>query len=296
MSSLQYDFVRANAVHRASAGFTNSNFGYSLRSDLLPGFDVTVGYSLFQGDPLSDTAVFKPYRENVSASLEFNNHDNPFAVLTRLFGKAVPQAQVSPNPSADQTQDAATQAADRRYAALPVAGSRSGGARFLVPPSEGWSASFTFSSSRPRPISGGNVIDVDPGARCALIAAGNPFVQQECLAEALANPGGDNPVGSLTAGGPVYRIPAQSSLGSNINFRLTEKWTALWQTSYNFQQRQFASQIVSLQRDLHDWRAIFGFTQASNGNFAFNFSIGLKAEPDLKFDYNKSTIRTNAGF
>jgi hypothetical protein len=125
---------------------------------------------------------------------------------------------------------------------------------------------------------------------------GNPFLYQECLAETEANVGSQNPVSSLTAGGPAYRIPAQSSLGSNVNFRLTPKWTALWQTSYNFQQRQFASQIVSLQRDMHDWRAIFGFTQAPNGNFAFNFSIGLKADPDLKFDYNKATVRSNGGF
>ena len=47
----------------------------------------------------------------------------------------------------------------------------------------------------------------------------------------------------------------------------------------------------SLQRDMHDWRAVFAFTQAANGNFAFNFFIALKAEPDLKFDYNRNTYR-----
>ena len=54
---------------------------------------------------------------------------------------------------------------------------------------------------------------------------------------------------------------------------------AKWQTTYDLERHEFASQIVSLQRDLHDWRAIFGFTQSSNGNFAFNFTIALKAEP-----------------
>ena len=54
--------------------------------------------------------------------------------------------------------------------------------------------------------------------------------------------------------------------------------------------------MVTLQRDLHDWRAVFAFTQSPNGNFAFNFFIALKAEPDLKFDYNKATVRSGTGF
>ena len=49
--------------------------------------------------------------------------------------------------------------------------------------------------------------------------------------------------------------------------------------------------IVSLQRDLHDWRAVFAFTHGQNGNFAFNFFIALKPQPELKFDYARSSIR-----
>ena len=51
---------------------------------------------------------------------------------------------------------------------------------------------------------------------------------------------------------------------------------------------------MQLQRELHDWRAIFGFTQSTNGNFAFNFTIALKAEPDIKFDYNRATVRSGS--
>jgi hypothetical protein len=76
---------------------------------------------------------------------------------------------------------------------------------------------------------------------------------------------------------------------------VTEHWSATYQTNYDFELRNFATQIVSLQRDLHDWRAIFGFTQGANGAFAFIFNISLKAEPALKFDYNKATYR-GAGF
>jgi hypothetical protein len=73
------------------------------------------------------------------------------------------------------------------------------------------------------------------------------------------------------------------------NFNLTQKWSANWSTNYDLEAKAFGSQSVSLQRDLHDWRAAFGFTQAPNGAFAFTFNISLKAEPDVKFDYNRSS-------
>ncbi len=78
----------------------------------------------------------------------------------------------------------------------------------------------------------------------------------------------------------------------DLGFDLTPKWTAHWTTTYDLELHQFASHIVQLQREMHDWRANFGFTQASNGNFAFTFSISLKADPDIKADYNRSTVRS----
>ena len=53
----------------------------------------------------------------------------------------------------------------------------------------------------------------------------------------------------------------------------------------------FASHMVNLLRDMHDWQATFSILKAPNGNFAFSFFIALKAEPQLKFDYNRSTYR-----
>jgi len=44
---------------------------------------------------------------------------------------------------------------------------------------------------------------------------------------------------------------------------------------------------VTLQRELHDWRAVFSFTQAPSGAFAFTFFIALNAQPDLKFNYDR---------
>ncbi|HEU4878154.1 MAG TPA: hypothetical protein VFT21_01820, partial [Gemmatimonadaceae bacterium] len=78
---------------------------------------------------------------------------------------------------------------------------------------------------------------------------------------------------------------------SNMGFHITPKWTATWGTTYDFQEQQFASHAVTLQRELHDWRSIFAFTRAQNGNFAFNFFIALNAQPDLKFNFDRQTYR-----
>ncbi len=61
-TSLSYDFERARVLHDKMRGLTSQEFGYTLRSDLLrrlrrPG----VGYSLFDGSTLSDSAKFSPY-------------------------------------------------------------------------------------------------------------------------------------------------------------------------------------------------------------------------------------------
>jgi hypothetical protein len=154
--------------------------------------------------------------------------------------------------------------------------------------------SFTFTSTRQRPPSGSqaNVIAVDPALQCALL--NTPALQilfQRCVAEAKLNPTPLVPPGSGLPGAPFYIQPPVTSLGSNLTMNITDHWAASWQTQYDWVGHDFASQIVSLQRDLHDWRAIFAFTQSPNGSFSFNFLISLKAEPQLKFDYHKSTYR-----
>jgi hypothetical protein len=292
MTPLNYDFERAKG-HTWKTGLTTENWGYNLSSDLLPGFDFSAQYSLFKGSTISDTAQFAPYLTSVSATLNFGRDQNPIAVFTRLFGLAAPAATASPSPPPNPGPPPPDQAQVASVAALPVAGTPQSGDRFVIPPSQGWKASFSFSRSSPRPVSGQNVINFDPKVRCQQVAGNDPFLLEACLNQARTQPTVDQPVGStIIGGGTFYNIPATTSINSNISFNLTQKWAASWQTTYDVEQHQFASHIVSLQRELHDWRAIFGFTQSPNGNFAFHFTIGLKAEPDIKFDYNRSTVRT----
>ena len=298
MTPLNYDFERAHqpGVHSKWIGLTTENWGYSMSSELLPGFDFSSSYSLFDGSTTSDTARFAPVLTTISASLNIGKGQNPLAVLTRLFGKAVPEAQKSPTPGTDQVRPRSDDTLAAITAAQPVAGQQRAGDRFIIPPSQGWRAQFQFSRSSPRQPHGTNVVDFDPRQRCSQIANGNDFLFNACIAQIGTQPTIVAPITGQTAGSQLYRIPPTMSLNSSVSFNLTAKWATQWQTTYDLERHEFASQIVSLQRDMHDWRAIFGFTQSPNGNFAFNFTIALKAEPDLKFDYNRATVRSGSTF
>jgi Tat protein translocase TatC len=98
---------------------------------------------------------------------------------------------------------------------------------------------------------------------------------------------------SLSRVRDVPGIPSrtdQQSLGFSSNFSPTPFWSLSWSSQYNITDGKFESQVVRLERELHDWRAGFNFVRNANGNFAFYFSIYLVALPELKFDYDQTTF------
>jgi hypothetical protein len=297
MTPLSYDFERA-AGRPKITGLTTESWGYNLASDLLPGFDFSSNYSLFEGSTQTDTARFKPYLTTISANLSIGRDQNPFTAFAKLLGKAnAPAPQPLSQSATSDTAQAKAHPEDAQSAvAQPVAGNVHENDRFLPNVGQGWHASLSLSRSSPRPPTGTNIINFDPRARCAAIAGANSLLFATCINQLQVQPTTDTPIGTTTVGGPQYNIPATTSINGNVNFNLTPKWTAAWQTTYDLERHEFASHIVSLQRDLHDWRAIFGFTQSPNGNFSFTFTIALKADPDLKFDYNRSTVRSGIPF
>ncbi len=283
-SPLSYDFERKRKT--GGSGFTTDNFGMQFNSDLLPGFNAGIDYSLFQGSVLSDSAKFKPFRTSINASFNVNGNSGIFGALTRIFGRAVPQG----SPETERLEPGPSDALEQRVASTPVAGTSVRNRQYSVPAMQTWQAAFTFSSTRQRPpVGNGEVVVIDPRERCALIPRG--FVYDACIFQQSTNPVGAEPVGRLTQGGPFVKIPPRETLSANTGFHLTPKWSATWSTLYDFQERQFASHSVTLQRELHDWRSIFAFTRAPNGNFAFNFFIALNAQPDIKFNFDRQTYR-----
>lgn len=283
---ISYDFERKRKT--GHSGFTTENLGMSFNSDLLPGFAANVDYSLFQGSVLSDTSKFKPFRTSFGASFSINGNSGIFGALTRIFGKAVP----SGSPQMERLDQGPTDALEQRAASTPIAGT-SGirNTQYAIPTMTTWRASFVFSSSRQRaPTGNGAIVTIDPLEKCSVLRD-NPLVYQQCIERESVNPTSIDPIGTITSGGPFVRVPARSNLRSNVGFNITPKWSATWGTTYDFQEKQFASHDVTLQRELHDWRSVFGFTRAPNGNFAFSFFIALNAQPDLKFNFDRQTYR-----
>ena len=285
-SPLAYDFERARQTHRS--GFVTDNINTDFTSDLLPGFRASMAYSLYSGDILSDTARFKPFRTDINMSFSLNSQSGIFGAINRVFGRAVPPK----NPQIERTEPSGDDALASRVAATPVAGVSSRNRQYSVPQTQGWNATFQYTSSRQRPPTGNGIVvnGSDPAVTCAYVQA-NPIVYNQCVQDELARASAGGGIPRTTAGAPFIRVPNRDNLQSQMNFHLTQKWSGSWGTNYDFEAKKFGAHQVTLQRELHDWRAIFAFTQAPNGNFAFNFFIALNAEPDLKFNYDRQTYR-----
>jgi len=282
-SPLSYDFQRAKNAGRKLAGLTTENVGARVSSDLLPGMDFSLDYSLFRGSTITDTAEFDPFLTHVSTSVRFSNRENPFALVRRLFAGPDQRGLLSRDSAArlDQTNFAS-------QGSQQVAGQGARNQQFYVPTVDGWQANLGFSMSRQRkPRPGDQVLSSDPRVLCDRYLNINPFAYQQCY-----NSPTDVPPASPYGGGPQIIGPPQISVNGDLRFRVTEKWSASWRSSFDFVRHEFASQEVTLVRDLHDWRSIFAFTRSPNGNFAFTFNIALKPQPDLKFDYSKASYRT----
>ena len=291
---LEYDFQRAKET--GNSGFVTERFGYTARSDLLPGLDFGVDYSLFKGSPrTSDTAEFKPYRESVRGSLSLNRQSPLVGAVARLFGMNLSAQQQPPPTAAAASRDSTN---ERSIARQKIAGSVNTANRLNEQFSSGggaWQVDLTYSAQRFRPVDGAIVIDAR--AQCEYLRLLDQFAYDQCIQQNQTTPGVQDPYAPTTGGGLVYQSPATQNVQASTRFSITPKWAMQWSTNYDFVQKEFGMHTVSLRRELHDWDAIFAFTQSPNGNFAFNFFIALRAQPDLKFNYDRRSYgRTPGGF
>lgn len=284
-TSLGWDFERAKVTGKT--GLTNSTFGATARSDLLPGFDVGVDFSLFQGDPISDTAVFKPYRTSIRGSLSLGPASPIVRGLARLVGLHISDASSSGAPGTAPPPVQPQGLSPSFIAGQPITSSVNRIAtQMAVPAGQGWSWSLSYSATRTRPPTGTGFIAFDPEARCRDYLNTSLLVYESCVQQASTSSGSNGPGESTTYGGTYYVTPAQVNAQSTMSFHITEKWGAQWASTYDFTRKEFASQVFTLTREMHDWNASFSFMRSPNGAFTFNFHIALKAQPDLKFDWD----------
>ncbi|MDP2469544.1 MAG: putative LPS assembly protein LptD [Candidatus Palauibacterales bacterium] len=79
------------------------------------------------------------------------------------------------------------------------------------------------------------------------------------------------------------------TVDGTLSFHPTPGWAARWSTQYNFTSGDFGQQLITLDRDLHRWRASFQFARSPNGNVIFSVGVHLTDAPELKGDYKQQT-------
>lgn len=288
-SPLTWDFVRADSTGN---GFTDKMFSISGRTDLLPGLDFRTSYDLFQGDPASDTATFSPYRTDMGVTFSLNGKSAIFAFLGRLLGKT---AEID-STSTSSRQPGAQQDIVRQSRQMNAAGGNAmRGMQMSLPQSgEGWSLNLQYNAARQRaPRGNGLIIEADPAKLCESFRTQGIAAYERCFLNAQTSPPTGLGTGQSAIGAPFVRQPPVQSVNANMSFGITPNWSAQWTTQYDVERSRFASQQIGLQRQLHDWNAVFSFSQTPSGNFAFNFFIALKAQPELKFNYDRQTYRSS---
>ncbi len=222
-SPIGYDFEQAKEPGRT--GWITPSLTNSFQSDLLPGFNLSITHSLWDGPVGYDSTSFDFSLQQVG--LSFGVSSATFAPLLRLFGLA--------------TAGGASTDADLR--------------------------GYVADSYRP----------VRPGPEAIY---GNNF--------------GATPLGKAFRANVSYTYQkvdrasvSQSNIGFNTTFSPTPLWGVSWSTQYNVTAGTFESQIIRLERELHEWRAGFNFVRNPNGNVSLYFSISLTDLPEMKLDYNQ---------
>jgi len=79
------------------------------------------------------------------------------------------------------------------------------------------------------------------------------------------------------------------TMDGTLSFQPTPGWAVRWTTQYNFTSGDFGQQLITLDRELHRWRASFRFARSPNGNVIFSVGVYLTDAPELKGDYRQQT-------
>lgn len=254
-SEVAYDFEQAKEEGRS--GWQTQTLTNSVQSELVQGLTLSLTHDLWLGQVGTDTAKFDPHLQAVSAN--FTLSDRTFLGLFSFLGLGGGDASRPSSAVADTIPATYTAASNPRFRP----GSFGAGTMTSLGRQRGFSATASYMLTRPR-VEGGTIAppSVDP----------------------------DDPFGSLPL--PVTPINGnRSSMSLNLTFAPTTFWSVRWSTQYNITDGRFESHQLQLERDLHDWRAGFNFVRNANGNFALFFNIYLMSLPDIKFDYNQTTLQ-----
>lgn len=254
-SSFVYDFVRAR---EDGQGLRTQSVTNNLQSELLPGFQLTLTHDLFR--------TVQP--------------DDPGSPLfPNLPGSGL--SMVRPRPSREFAPHLSGVNANFSI------NSDSWIARLFRRSSDGEAADSTSPGPEDE-LGDEEEFDLVRGGDQRLIG-GRREVEQAPM----------TPVGTWNASFTyslsrprVLQGPSLESqmITANLRFQPTVNWSVSWNTGYSLTQREFSSHVLTLSRRLHDFDANFDFYKAQNGNFSFQFRVQLRANPDMKFDYEQRDL------
>lgn len=256
-SALAYDLVRADSLGRFSDGFTTTSVRNTVRSDYLRGLDLSFSHNLWEDPGESETGgrSFSPHLEQLSLGFRINDRSSVVRGIASLLG-------VDRTPDEDEEED-------------DPSGEEEGDP-FQDP--EGAGGQDGFDSNRVMPGSSADGVGGE-GARRQGWDARVQYSLRRPRSQASA---------------PTASLRRQTIRGS-LSFQPTHNWEAGWTTSFDLEEQSFNDHSLQLTRNLHEWEARFGFRQAANGNWSFQFEVALRANQDLRFDYEQRNTDATRG-
>jgi len=168
--------------------------------------------------------------------------------------------------------------------------SGSGSTRDFSPFLQKLTASFSFRGGGSSDVFGVRDRSV-PEPRPATTSARDRFRDEEIYG--IDDPFGGTGAGpwSLSVTYSLLRVrPEESgtesqSMNATLSLRPTSNWSVRWRTQYNFSEKEFGQNVISLDRDLHRWLASFQFARSPNGNTIFQVSVSLQDAPEIRGEY-----------
>jgi hypothetical protein len=256
-----YDFVQA----RDHLGVQTTEISNSVNSDLLRGFQLSITHDLFRRLPVDTTVPvsqrrvreFSPHLTRVSASFSLSGSAGIFRMLGLARAKQ-PEAPVATGSQPTPVPEAAQ----------------------AGPPTDPTRGGLDLMGNRARPQ-----LEERPSSPVGSWNASLNYTLFRPRAEQNINGVNQNLSGE------------NQMVTANVTFQPTQNWNVAWNTGYSFTESHFTDHVLTLTRQMHDWDAHFDFVKAQNGNFSFQFRVSLRANPDIKFDYeqrdrrNPTTIR-----
>jgi hypothetical protein len=230
-------------------------------------------------------------------------------------GRGVQTTQISNSIQSDLFRNLQLRFTHELWRELQGEGGEGSGSREFAPHLSSLNASLTLSSDswlfRVLGLGGGRTMPQqanEVGATETEPSAGGPAIDRTKAENGMVGTRRRDPVGAPR--GPTgswnaslnYTLNRPRSVGpfdtgenqmvtGTVSFQPTELWTLNWNTGYNITTGGFTDHMLTLTRRLHDWDANFDFAKVQNGNLSFQFRVSLRANPDIKLDYEQHDLR-----